>query len=406
MKRGLLLVQACMFVVSAAFAQTWTTVADGVIGSAKQLTEHDGKLFILTGATGPYMSDDGTNWSPANTGIEGLGMQGSGISSADGWLYYGSKNGLYRSNDNGSSWTLVNDGLPDGGEVTSPAVSNVYKHGDTFFCNYGGTISQTGGIYRSDDGATWTESNAGIATNTTVYDIVSAGGNLYAGTNLELYKSTDNGINWVVDSPDDSQVHRSLIEHGGRFIMHTTFGIEYSEDGGASWSTSSSDILAGSTSGFVVGASDTLYAYTGSTGVFYTTDAGDSWVDITGDLSNNDVMFMGGLEFFNGYLYLSTLLALKSNGPGETTTSVSEIHDPEIEVFPNPFTEVLNVRNDENTAVRVSLVNLTGQVVYTEVITASQTRIDTSDLPGGIYMLVSADAATDETFSTKKVVKH
>lgn len=59
--------------------------------------------------------------------------------------------GVFRSTDNGSSWTAVNSGMPSG-EVGALAVS-----GTSLFA---GTVW---GVFRStDDGASWTAVNTGL----------------------------------------------------------------------------------------------------------------------------------------------------------------------------------------------------------------------------------------------------
>jgi hypothetical protein len=59
-----------------------------------------------------------------------------------------------------------------------------------------------------------------------------------------------------------------------------------------------------------------------------------------------------------------------------------------LNVFPNPFSEVLTVRLDENAPkIRVELLNSLGQLVFFEQATGNQLRIKTAELPAGIYLL-------------------
>ena len=84
-------------------AQTWTTVTPGPQGTGKDLTVHNGSLFLSSSSAGPYHSSNGTTWNQVANGLATYGLFGQGISSAGSYLYYGSKDGLYRSNDNGAN---------------------------------------------------------------------------------------------------------------------------------------------------------------------------------------------------------------------------------------------------------------------------------------------------------------
>ena len=242
-------------------AQTWTTVTPGPQGTGKDMVVHNSSLFLTTQSAGPYKSANGSTWTQVANGLATYGLFGGGISSAGGFLYYGSKDGLYRSNDDGATWTLVNNGLQPTGAPTSKAVDQTYMFGNTYFCTYQATVSSGGGIYRSTDGMNWTASSTGLPTNVTIYKLVEIGGNLYACSNLDLYESTDNGMTWNSVSTNGAKVYNGLFNHaGGRRLIHTTFGMEKSDDNGTSWDTLTTSIKSSTVCGFMQGSNDTVYA--------------------------------------------------------------------------------------------------------------------------------------------------
>ena len=71
-----------------------------------------------------------------------------------------------------------------------------------------------------------------------------------------------------------------------------------------------------------------------------------------------------------------------------------------VSVFPNPAKDVLNIQGSQNIQ-EVSLMNMVGQVVYTQTTDASTLTINTSDLKSGVYNLRIKMA---DGFINKKVV--
>ena len=87
--------------------------------------------------------------------------------------------GIYRSGDNGASWTTVGGSL---------AVTSVYSFAVSGGYLFAGT--ENSGVYRSgDNGASWTTVGGSLAV-TSVYSLAVSGGYLFAGTeNSGVYRS-------------------------------------------------------------------------------------------------------------------------------------------------------------------------------------------------------------------------
>jgi hypothetical protein len=103
----------------------------------------------------------------------------------------GTPGGLFRSTNNGDSWSLSGTGLP-GDEIKALSVGDDGKL-------YAGTGSH--GIYRStDNGATWIEANSGLPSSAEVTALLAVKNfeTVYAGLFPNgAFMSVDNGITWL-----------------------------------------------------------------------------------------------------------------------------------------------------------------------------------------------------------------
>lgn len=82
-----------------------------------------------------------------------------------------------------------------------------------------------------------------------------------------------------------------------------------------------------------------------------------------------------------------------------STTSISDASANSVSIYPNPATDVLNVRAEGfNT---VEILNFLGQVVYSSTVSNSTMHINTADLTAGVYFV----RLNGENTITKKFTK-
>jgi len=109
----------------------------------------------------------------------------------------------------------------------------------------------------------------------------------------------------------------------------------------------------------------------------------------------------GGYSQFFGIVYF------KKNGMVCGDEAVLRVPEPEnpaslFEVYPNPMRDELFVRSAISPKGNITVCNIFGQVVLTTAITGTTTKINTSDLPAGSYLVRIASRVG---LTVKKIVK-
>ncbi|MEO8335366.1 MAG: hypothetical protein ABI664_10355 [bacterium] len=154
----------------------------------------------------------------------------------------GAEDGIYKSVDGGDTWTHLTNGLPSGvvGKsdlaVSAAAPQRVYALVEAL---------QGGGLYRSDDaGESWALVNTtpGLISRPFYYDNVDADPTnadvVYVGTE-GFYKSTDGGKTFRTMTTPHGDNHDMWINptNGQVFIQSNDGGANVSLNGGLSWSS-------------------------------------------------------------------------------------------------------------------------------------------------------------------------
>ena len=218
-------------------------------------------------------------------------------------LYAGTDQGVYKSDDGGTTWRPSNSGLSLY-RVQTIAIDPVSP--TTLFA---GTITPNGvesvGIFKSaDGGATWTDDNVGLIdpfTGISPLDVEGLAfdprhpGTIWAGTRFsDIFESTDGGITWTARTFGGFNV--ALETSSFRFdpsspstiLAASSLGLLRSTDGGVNWATYGN---AGVSFFSLVpdpSAPATLYAgNTGGSGVFKSFDGGSHWSAMNKGLTVN-----------------------------------------------------------------------------------------------------------------------
>jgi photosystem II stability/assembly factor-like uncharacterized protein len=401
----------------------WQQVGKPGTGSIYSLAiNKDGHIFAGTGGSGIFRSpDDGKSWTAVNNGlllnltvITALAINSSGhiLAGITTSGYMGS--GVFRSLDNGDSWTLVTTGLPDLG-VFSLAI-NVLGH------VFAGTSR---GIIRSmDHGETWTFVNSSPFVAALA---INASGHIFAGTdNAGLIRSTDNGETWTsVDAGLGNRKVQTLDFNLSGHIFAGTFlnGVYRSMDNGKSWVQVNSGLTNTLVMKLAINKNGYIFAGTLGGGVFRSRDNGDSWTEVNSGLTNTshrclvidraDYIFVGsdGDGVFRSTQPTTSIRA----STGERPSSFSLEQN-----YPNPFlsgakSPALSGRNPSTTIafslarsgfVMLKVYDASGQevaVLIAENLFAGkhEVRWQTNGLAAGVYFY---QIIANEFSETRKMV--
>jgi len=209
-------------------------------------------------------------------------------------LYAGTNDGLYRSQDGDSTWTLVFNAATLINPTSVRAVVLDHFHPGTIYL---GTFDD--GIFKSVDyGAHWTPINLGL-TNTSIRcitihptqpDTVLAG----TGTNGGVFMSTDGGLSWtqIPDTAVSVSAAEKILYDPTRstriYVATGSHGVLVSQDAAATWRRLDRGLTSFLTRSLTL--SDTArFVGTDSSGAFFSTVSETLWQAVNTGLANRQV---------------------------------------------------------------------------------------------------------------------
>ncbi|MBI3258968.1 MAG: hypothetical protein HYZ54_05795 [Ignavibacteriae bacterium] len=169
---------------------------------------------------------------------------------------------------------------------------------NSMICTSNGTIligTNNDGIYRSkDDGATWSLLKFKSPSDSATSCLLDAGnGTIYAGTKQDgIYVSKDYGDTWNLLFADIylSDIKCMTSDKAGNIYVGTAFGVYKSSDGGKIWNELFSTGNSGSSqvSFIFVSPQGRIFVGVIGSGAYCTIDNGKSWTKInSGTITNN-----------------------------------------------------------------------------------------------------------------------
>ncbi len=375
----------CLFTTTNVLKAQWTDTQCPNDGKITSLAVSGTTIFAGAPDEGIFRSfNSGTNWVKTNVGMSNSTVNTLAI--IDENLFAGtSGGGVLVSTNNGKTWKEVNYGLSNLNIESFASIENKL---------YVGTSG--GGLYVSyDNGENWID--AGLA-NEPVQAIAVFGTDLFAGGDLGLYHSDNNGYTWnpVNTGLSNTGITSMVVSQSNLFVGTYGGGIFRSTNNGLFWKEvniglSNLNVLSLSADG------SNLYAGTSGGGVFVSTDNGSTWTEMNVGLTDTKIF---SIAVAGTNLYVGTEQGVWSR-PTSETTALYEIQGStgllnEIGLdqnYPNPvFHETtIGFGVPRSEFVRLKIFNQLGKEVATlvsEELSEGTYEViwGAENLPGGVYV--------------------
>lgn len=312
---GRVLSMGLLVVLTQTIRAQWTQTS-GPSGEAKSITALAASGDTIYAATQLCIfrsTNGGASWTAVNDGFKGRGENIVNLAVSGGNVFASFHSGvdvghIYRSSDGGANWSAVNDGLPRN-NPTQLAVS-----GSTVFA--GTNI----GLYMSENnGETWTE-----IQNRAVTALVASGGNLFFGTSDQsLFRYANRGAGWTLTKCSCTGVYFvSLCMSVGNVIAQVqdnsgAVSTIISTDTGTSWTA----LKKGFIDHYAVNG-NTILAATDSC-IYLSTNSGTDWTAVNTVLPKS--MDYSCFAFSPNRIFAGTTKGvLRSTDSGKTWTEVNK----------------------------------------------------------------------------------
>lgn len=439
---------------------TWTRVF--IAGEDAIAVNSTGDVYA--GSYDLYFNDQSNTWSPLNEGLDDLNILALCVDSMDN-VFVGTRTGIFRLNSGSETWVAVNKGILDkevisihstGGEVYAVRNGLLFKSIDNGI-NYERinlpvnnsevTMVKTGPsgevyvmttiddyynvygtVFRSTDhGLTW---NPLLHREVTHIEF-SQNNDIFAISENELIRSTDNGIFWTIlnsNQPCFSPAALAIGNSGVIFAASDTCGtaVYVSTDNGNTWSEAGSELI-NDVIQLSTDSQGNVFALTQSSQMFTSADNGSNWQEIntlpssqiTGmeidyndnfSLATEDGIYSsidGGVSWtaFNEGISNPVVSAIHVSPTGylyagyadgqllrrDLYVGANYVNATELIIYPNPARALVHMdysgysgSSGETTA---GIYTIQGTLVSSFPVTSSSMDIDITSLSGGIYFI-------------------
>jgi photosystem II stability/assembly factor-like uncharacterized protein len=407
----------------------------------KNFTQKKKILFVLCTIAISISTAFSQTWG--NHSLVSQNWPNNDVKSHEGNLYVASNDGIFKSIDNGNTWTDLTSGFSgysDLVEMQFTNTGNIFARKNSF------------GVIRSlNAGSTWDYDTTGVGSNygtdVLYYDEVSdkvflgigfpkyrlyyqspsdaiwtevinlpAGLNNFSPTQMtrkgnklfviDIYKrvleSSDNGVSWIqkagtglTDATSQEGPNRFLSI--GDDLFFGVAGVWKSTDDGDSWSKIDQGFASSDTRCLYYDGSILYSSVYSQRKTYKSTDNGSTWTDFGGSGS----WFFKAMAMHNGSLYgvIHSKDSLYVFGE-ESTSLIGNNTTQSFKVYPNPANEHVTVSNVPLGS-SIKIFSISGKMIYSSLIRNEPTIINTNNLENGVYIF---QIENDGNIENKKVV--
>jgi photosystem II stability/assembly factor-like uncharacterized protein len=271
------------------FGVTWNPIFNTINSNRSNdiysLLKSDSNIITGTG-NGVYLLNIFTNkWKSANSGIttntSTINSNIDCIATIGNTIFASSESGrIVRSTNNGISWEKADSG------IVKRQLRFIKAIGKTLYAEVG----DIGVFHSTDYGNTWISPNI-LIKNINIYTQNLFAGNensIFIGIKNEIYRSTDNGVNWSLSRDSSSSYDIACIAVKDSLVIAGNHDGELfiTYDSGRSWKTINSNYKYGFNY-ILINDSSLLATSSYSNSIFISTDFGLSWSERKNNFYNN-----------------------------------------------------------------------------------------------------------------------
>jgi photosystem II stability/assembly factor-like uncharacterized protein len=242
-------------------------------------TVNGDNIYTSIWGDGVYLSNNGgTNWTPINNGLLNPRVYAL-ISNGSIVLAATTGNGeVFATSDSGRSWTPVNI------TQTQTAVRTFAEHDSNIFAGTEGN-----GVFNTkNNGRDWKEANLGL-TDVEIHSLSVLDGSLYAGTwGQGVAVSSDSGNSWTYQNTGFTfpYTYINCFGRSGSYILAATVGgIFIKSNGDTIWNAVASELVDGNVSSLAV-ENGNVFASSDPDRIIHSNDNGENWSTVSSDFIN------------------------------------------------------------------------------------------------------------------------
>jgi photosystem II stability/assembly factor-like uncharacterized protein len=250
----------------------------------------------------------------------------------------GSYGGLYCSTNNGNSW----DFLGFSGTTIWSLDSDE-----------GGTIlagTDQGAFLSNNNGTSWISINNGLPTYHLIYEIKKKSVSAFfarAGFGSPIYRTTDGGLSWISIGLNDKYPNSIGVHPNGSIFCGSEYGVFRSTDDGNTWTEWNKGLIGLQISTLYIDRNGNTLLSTASDGVFQLDNNGQNWISMNTGLSSTVNTFITNSQ---GYIFAgadfsgilrSSYLVTHVNADIEAPLSFALLQN-----YPNPFNPRTTIKFD------------------------------------------------------------
>ncbi|MBI4931964.1 MAG: T9SS type A sorting domain-containing protein [Bacteroidetes bacterium] len=414
MKKTLLLASTQILSVGALLAQpTWQQTLSQVNIFSFASTDN-GYVFATTGQFLYKSTADGasftwnaiTGFPYSSTNHHQIMGKGNLLFLCDFDMINYDGRGIYMTSDFGITWVRKCNGL---GSDTNVVFLNPLANGAILAYTEKASSYK---LYRStDNGNTWTFVQNVSYTISSV--MVRSATEAYLNVNNDLLKSTNNGASWsLISSPGLSNM---VILSSGTFYGTMFNGIAKSTDNGVTWSPVTTTGLPATVfpGAFIKAPGDTVYLSDMSSpyGLYYSTNGCLNWSTCNVGFGPNPSMGTNRYLVIatDGYMFagpgsVGIYRSVNRVTPSQVGTEELAL-DKSVNIFPNPSSGIFSVNSEINIST-IEITDLLGEKIYTSRVNSYKSvpttiGVDLSKDQNGIYFI---RIITDKGTLVKKII--